>query len=608
LEGPETRGDRGGDDLSIGPIRDDEIPSVAAMHLGVSMAEEVEAAVRRGGRRLRFYLDKVSFYAREERDGFLVAREDGRPVAFVIATASRRRIARRMILGGYVLRWACKAILGRYGFGGRILRRIAVRLRAPARAAAPRADPRPAGPSRSIPRADARIESIVTLPAVRRRGIASRLLAAADAYFVACGARSASLAVVEENLPAQSFYERAGWRIAGRTAVNQGPAFVMEKSLASHRRVCHIITRMIPGGAQRVVSTLVRAGIAAGDEVILMTGRDERDANIIEDLRASPVRLEIIPSLIRSPHPWHDARAARHLRRIVGSCAPDIVHSHTSKAGILGRRAAARAGVRQIVHSSHGHPFAIHGRLAGAFYAFLERRAARRCDAIAVLSRDERDEFLRRRVGQEAQYAVIGNGVAPEAFDADPGRAREIGARIPGPPGSLIAGTLCRLSFEKGLEDLLDAVAAIRSPVRLLVVGDGPIRGDLEARARSLGIADRILFAGHQDPPNDWLAAMDVFVLASTYEGFGMAALEAMAAGRPVIVARAGGLPELVEDGRTGILVPPRDPRALAEALERLLSDEGLRHRLGAAAREAARERTEARMVDAYFRLYDAIA
>ncbi|MGQ9592888.1 MAG: glycosyltransferase, partial [Planctomycetota bacterium] len=161
-----------------------------------------------------------------------------------------------------------------------------------------------------------------------------------------------------------------------------------------------------------------------------------------------------------------------------------------------------------------------------------------------------------------------------------------------------------RLTFEKGLEDLLDGFAALRAPARLLIVGEGPMRGELEARARWLGIEGRVLFAGLQAPPNDWLAAMDVFVLPSTYEGFGMAALEAMAAARPVIVARVGGLAELVEDGRTGIVIPPRDPRALAEAIERLLRDIDLRLRLGAAAREAARERTDARMIEAYFRLY----
>ncbi|MBN1417880.1 MAG: GNAT family N-acetyltransferase [Planctomycetes bacterium] len=612
MEESETRGEREADGISIGPIRDDEVPSVAAMHLGLATPEEIEAAVRSGGggRRgaFRLYRDKVRFYAREERDGFLVAREDGRPVAFVIATANRRRLRRRMICGGYLCRWAAKAIVGRYGLGGGLLRRLGIlrRPRAEGSAPHPGVDAEAPAPRRRLRPADARIESIVTLPACRRRGIASRLLAAADAYFISMGARRASLAVVKENLSAQMLYAHAGWRIAGEKVVSYGPAFVLERSLAPRRRVCHIITRMIPGGAQRVVSTLLRAGIAAGDEVILATGRDGGDEQVIDDLRATPILLEIVPSLVRAPHPWRDLCAARHLRRLLASHTPDIVHTHTSKAGILGRRAAARAGVPRIVHSSHGHPFAIHGRLAGAFYAFIERRAARWCDAIAVLSRDEREAFLARRVGSAGAYAVIGNGVASDAFDADPGHAREIRAGVPGPPDSPVAGTLCRLSFEKGLEDLLDAVTALRTPARLLVVGDGPLRGDLQARARALGIADRVLFAGHQEPPNDWLAAMDVFVLASRYEGFGMAALEAMAAGCPVMVTRAGGLPELVEDGRSGLLVPPRDARALAEALERLLADDDLRRRIGAAARDAARERTEARMVEAYFRLYGA--
>jgi len=599
----------------MGPIRDEEIPYLAALHLGVETPDQVNSCIRRGGGRFHFYLDKVTFYAREERQGFLIARQQGLPAGFIICTASQRRLRRRSIRGGYWLQWALKGALGWYGFRPALLKQLA---RIPltffglcrgSRSGTHGGNGK--GPAPSQKPADAHIYSVVTLPSFRRQGIASGLIAACESYLRHCGKGRVSIAVLKENFPARRTYEKAGYRMVGETVESLGVAFQMEKAISTgvgKRRIAHIITRMIPGGAQRIVRRLVESSAAAGYEVFLLTGRDSGDRQVIEELRSNPlIRLEIVPSLVRNPHPLRDYRTARVLRRWMEEHTPDVVHTHTSKAGFLGRWAARRAGIGRIVHSSHGHPFSIHGSLAGTFYAILERRAATWSDAISVLSQDEKEEYLRRGVGRVTQYEVIGNGLPRGAFQVDPDRALANREKVTRDPRTLIAGTLCRLSFEKGLPDLLEAYSLAAKKIgnlELLLVGDGPLRREIKTRARKLGIEGKVHLVGYQDRPAEWIAAMDIFVLASTYEGFGVAALEAMAAGLPGIATRVGGLKELIDDGRDGILVPAGNPRALAEAMERLISSESLRRELGMAARETARQWTEERMMESYLELY----
>jgi len=604
--------------VTLSPIRRDEIPYVAAMHLGGANARETEELLARGGAELRFRMDKVAFYAREEPEGFLLLREGGLPVGFLICAADTARLRRASLLRGYWLKWAVRALLGRYGFQPSRLRQFLripmafLRRSSRSRLGPKEDDPAPIAatprvPSRPGSARRAFIYSVAVLRDSRRRGYARKLIEAGEAYLCRRGAARVEIAVLKDNLPARRAYEQAGFRVVGTVRESLGEAHLMEKDLSSpsrRQKIVHIITRMVPGGAQRVVRSLIDSAARLGHPVTLVTGRDPLDEAILEELRrGGAAKIRVVPELVRNPHPLKDLLAARRLRRILREEAPAVVHTHTSKAGLLGRWAAHKEGVPRIVHSTHGHPFSIHGRLAGRLYTFLERRAAAWCDALAVLSRDETGEYLRRRIGGADRILAIGNGLPPSAYSVETGAAerirRELRLR-----GQFVVGTVCRLSREKGLPCLLEAFARLGPSAVLLIVGDGPMRVSIEGRARRPDLAGRVHFAGFQRRPAEWMAAMDVFVLASTYEGFGLAALEAMAAGVPVVATRVGGLRELLEGGRGGVLVPPGDPEALATAIRSLMADHRRRSSHIEEGRRIARQRTEERTAGEYLELY----
>ncbi len=609
--------------VTLNPIREEEIPYVAAMHMGAANPSEARELVARGGAELRFRMDKVAFYAREEPKGFLIVREGSTPVGFLICTADQKHLRRISLARGYWIRWAVRTLLGRYGFQASRLRQLAriplAFFRSSPRSRSGRtpasqtsAGQAPSGferPARNRVEGARRafIYSVAVLRDFRRRGYARQLIEAGEAYLRGCRAERVEIAVLKENLPARRAYEQAGFRAIGTVRESLGEAYLMEKNLPSaprREKIVHIITRMVPGGAQRVVQSLIESAARQGHSVTLLTGRDSLDGTILEDLRrGGAVEVRVIPELIRLPHPLKDLLAARRLRRIIREEAPAVVHTHTSKAGFLGRWAARRERVPRIVHSTHGHPFSIHGRLAGRLYAFLERRAAAWCDAVAVLSRDEKEEYLRRGIGRGDQFQTIGNGLPPSAFSADRQEVERIRRKLH-LRGRLVVGTVCRLTPEKGLSCLLDAFARLDPSAALLIVGEGPLRRSIEERARRPDLAGRVHITGFQPRAMEWIAAMNVFVLASTYEGFGLAALEAMAAGVPVVGTRVGGLVELLEGGRGGLLVPPGDPEALAKAIRSLMADNRLRSSRIDEGRRIARQRTEVRTAREYHELY----
>jgi glycosyltransferase involved in cell wall biosynthesis len=263
------------------------------------------------------------------------------------------------------------------------------------------------------------------------------------------------------------------------------------------------------------------------------------------------------------------------VRRLVRDLRPDLLHAlHLTSYGFL----AAFCGVHPALVSVWGTDVLEAPGLSPLHY-FITRHALRRADHITATGL--------RLAEAAARYAPAGKPVTVVPYGVD---LRQFQPQPREGRSAVVIGTVARLSKEKGLHYLLEAFAAVAGhhpDARLLLAGEGPERGRLERLATRLGLGERVRFLGeapHEQVPAV-LQGLDVFTMPSTYEGFGVAALEAEAMEVPVVASNVHGIPDVVVDGETGLLVPPRDPQALAAALERLVTDAGLRRRLGRAGR-----------------------
>lgn len=365
-------------------------------------------------------------------------------------------------------------------------------------------------------------------------------------------------------------------------------------SAALPRKVLHLITRLDAGGSSENVLLSARGAMARGLDALVASGPSARPS--VEAL-SGDVPCRILPALTREIHPFKDAAALSQISGLLRSWKPDVLHTHTSKAGILGRWAAALcpAPRPKVVHTPHGHVFyGYFPRWKSSLFILLERLAAKRTDVLVALSRGELRESLERGVGRPEQWTVVPSGIAFRPPSLDRAQARRALKAASGiAEDALVVGSVARLEPVKGVRTMLEAASKVparcgASPVAFVLVGDGGLAGELRARARALGLADRMFFAGHQGDVPAWLAGMDVYVQPSWNEGMGKALVQAQALGLPVVASRVCGIPDVVREGLSGLLVEPGDAGALAEAVSRLLLDEGLRERLGAGARSWA--------------------
>ncbi len=350
-------------------------------------------------------------------------------------------------------------------------------------------------------------------------------------------------------------------------------------------RVLHVITRMVLGGAQEnTLLTATRLDRARYD-VTLASGPTAGPEGTLEPRIPSTLPFVRVPELVRDPHPAKDPVALLRLYRLMRRGRFDIVHTHTTKAGLLGRIAAAWARVPVIVHTPHGHAFHDYlGARGSAALCAVERVLARRTTRIICLTDAERDDHLRLRIGAPERFTVIHSGVDLDRFRPGQGAGEHARRKLGLAPGVPLIGCVARLVPVKGVQYLLEAMPAVRAAVpgaTAVFVGDGPLRPALEARAAARGLQSGAVFLGLRDDVAELLAAFDVVVLPSLNEGMGRAAVEALAAGRPVVASRISGIQDVVADGETGLLVPPQDPAALAAALIRCLRDPALRARFG---------------------------
>jgi glycosyltransferase involved in cell wall biosynthesis len=358
---------------------------------------------------------------------------------------------------------------------------------------------------------------------------------------------------------------------------------------------CHVITRMIVGGAQENTLLTARGHVERGHRVVLVTGPSPGPEGALLAAESVP-GLEIveIPALVRAIRPLQDLRAYLDLKRLFVRERFDVVHTHSSKAGILARVAARHAGVPLVVHTVHGqafHPY--QSRWTNAAYILAERWAASHCDRILAVAQAMVDQCVAARVAPPERYRVVYSGMNMESFlNARPEPALRHALGIP--EGVPVVGKIARLFELKGHSYLLDAaprIAAAVPEVRFLLVGDGVLREQIAARAAELGLGDRFVFAGLVPPAEvcRYTALMDVLVHLSLREGLPRTVVQALATGVPAVGFALDGTPEVIVDGVTGRLCSPGDTQAVATAVTGLLQDGATRRRLGAAGRERVR-------------------
>jgi len=377
-------------------------------------------------------------------------------------------------------------------------------------------------------------------------------------------------------------------------------------------RVTHVITRLIVGGAQEnTIASVLGLRRKPGLEVNLVSGPTRGAEGSLEPLVAGyPGLLTIVRELVRPVHPWNDCLAWRRLARLFRAQRPDIVHTHSGKAGILGRLAAARAGVPLRIHTIHGPSFgSFQGPFANALFRAAERYAGKVTTHFVVVAEAMKQQYLAAGIGEPERYSKIFSGFALEPLlsaASDPQLRGTLGLAA----GDVVIGTIARLFKLKGHDDLF-AVAPrlVRDcpQIKFLLVGDGLWRGRLERQAVTLGLKEHFVFAGLVPPEAvpRYIGIMDIVAHLSRREGLPRALPQALAAARPVVAYDCDGAREVCLENETGFLLVPGDLPALTERLLCLARDPALRERLGGRGRQFVQERFSVeRMVDELHRLY----
>ncbi len=379
-------------------------------------------------------------------------------------------------------------------------------------------------------------------------------------------------------------------------------------------RILHIITRMTRGGAQENTLATIRGLRAKGYQAVLVTGPAwGPEGEILSQALREGHEIVLLPELGREIDVIKDTLAFWKLFWLVKRGRFDLVHTHMSKGGLLGRLAAWLAGSPHIVHTPHGHIFhSYFSRATERFFLFLERRLARVTDRLIALTESEKREHVNFYVGSASQWCVIPSGVDETRFQ-EPSAAQklELRRRLGIPPGTLIAGFVGRLESIKGPVYFVRAMPDILKTVpktHFLMVGAGRLRQSLEEEVRQLGLAEHVTWTGDQKQTALYFSIMDAVVVPSLNEGMGRVIVEAGLLSRPVAASRVGGIPDLVIGGKTGLLVPPKDPAALAQASLQILQDTLLALKLGKNLKEHVTAGfTESQMVGKIEVLYQSI-
>lgn len=345
-------------------------------------------------------------------------------------------------------------------------------------------------------------------------------------------------------------------------------------------KVLLVITRLDAGGSADLTLRLAAGLAKLGHRVMLVSGPSPEAAiDIYHYAAANHFDLQIIKSLRREMHLWHDLLALLTLKRLIATFRPTVLHTNTSKAGFLGRLAGYWAHVPRIVHSDHGHIFyGYFSPTSTYFFVLMEKLASHWCHLILTLTESGKRDYQRFKIGRPAMFAVSYGGADLEPFFKVQARPVTIPSREQ--PLRLI--WVGRIVSIKNLPLFLQAAAILQAegfPGEYWVVGNGEERVACESLVRGLGLSN-ITFWGFQKDIPAFLAHSDLFVFTSLNEGFGLVIIEAMAVGLPIVGTAVGGTPDLITEGVNGYLVPSNDSAALAEAIKRLSFNTTLRKRM----------------------------
>ena len=354
-------------------------------------------------------------------------------------------------------------------------------------------------------------------------------------------------------------------------------------------KIVHIITRMIVGGAQE--NTLYNCTDLIndhGDDITLITGPSlGPEGELLTGNTHPKLNMSVAPSLRRNIHPWHDWQAYRQIKRLLRELQPDIVHTHSAKAGLLGRWAAHRLRIKGIVHTVHGAPFHPYQNLVPRnLFRYCEKLAARRCHKLISVCDAMTNQLVAAKVAPLGKFTTIYSGMEISDFiNADSHRSsvrQELGFA----EDDIVVGKIARLFDLKGHEYLVTAASEIvktNPAVHFLLVGDGILREKIEIQIEQAGLSDHFHFAGLVPPSHipRYLGAMDILAHTSLREGLARALPQALLAGRPVVSFDIDGAKEVCIPEETGYLIEPRDVAGLEHAILELADSKALRDTLG---------------------------
>jgi len=376
-------------------------------------------------------------------------------------------------------------------------------------------------------------------------------------------------------------------------------------------KVLHIITRLDKGGSAENTFLTVKGLDKKRYDVTLMSG-PVQDPSQERRSQVEECGIQYIhnPVLVRNINMVYDAIALFKICRFLTKEKFDVVHTHTSKAGLLGRFAAKFAGAPLVVHTPHGHVFfGYFGPLKTKIFILLEKLANRMTDKIVALTHREKADYISYRTCPEEKITVIHSGIELNKLqEYTLAEKTKLKKEVGLPEDSFVVGTVGRLVPVKGPEFLIKASQTIipaHPNTYFLFAGDGPLKKDLQKKAKEAGEEKNIVFLGWRDDIAHILSVFDVFCLPSLNEGMGRVLVEAMAHGIPIVASEVGGIPDLITPGKNGFLVPPKNPEELAKHIQILIEDENKRRKMGEAGKKMAPRFSHDTMVKNIAELYE---